>query len=338
MTTPTSKEIRDYAKELWFNDRARREGVNSLEITPTLEELRESGFLMLSKNELMRNTDEYGLWLEKEVNETWQPKIHEGLLFDWEHEIKKSNVLVSGTNHSGTNHTGKSRLAMALTSTMLNLGWKILVFDNSGVWKKLSNIPYFTEITKVGYGSKIPLPQHKSLIYDITELLPNQQIKLVDYVMLNLWKTRYNENYTWCMAIFEEFELYGKNTRSLPSQNLARVFHAGRNKQIRSLAVTTDMALIDSSFIRLCQQRYHARLGIESNCKRRFRQYYGKEWMETATSLELGNFIYLHQSTLRQIRVPCFHSNRKPKDIHEKVELPKPKRKGFWATLGDLVL
>jgi len=334
MTTPTKTEIREKALELWYSDRARREGTDSLNITPTLEELREEGFLTVAQHELMRNTDSYRTFLEKETNETRLPKIHEGLLFDWEHLVKKSNILVSGTNA-----TGKSRLAMALASTMINLGWKLIVFDNSGVWKTVSDVPNYVKITDVSYGYEIPILEHESLIYDITELLPSQQIDVVDFIMLNLWKTRYNENYTWCMAIFEEFELFGRNLRSLPSQNLARVFHAGRNKEIRSLCITTDLSLIDPSFIRLCQQRYHARLGIESNCKRRFRQYYGKDWLETATSLELGEFIYLHESKLRHIRVPCFHSNRKPKDIHEKPQSQhKPKRKGFWATLGELVL
>lgn len=331
--TPTKQQIRDYAKELWFHDRLKREGEVS-EITPTLEELREEGFLTVAQHELMRNTDDYRVWLEKEQNETRQPKIHEGLLFDWQDLAKKSNILVSGTNN-----TGKTRLACALASIMLNLGWKVITFDNSGVWKTISNIPYYVKIVKVGYGFPIPIFKHKSVIYDITELLPSQQISVIDFVMLDLWKNRYSDNYQWCMAIFEEFELYGRNTRSVTAQNLARVFHAGRNKQIRSLAVTTDMALIDSSFIRLCQQRYHGRLGIESNCKRRFKQYYGKEWTETATSLELGEFIYLHESKLRHICVPCFHSNRQPKDINLKVEQPQqPKRKGFWATLGDKLL
>jgi len=333
--TPTKKEIREYAKELWFNDRLRREGTTALNITPTLEELREEGFLTVAQHELMRNTDDYGLWLEKETNETQQPKIHDGLLFDWEDLAKKSNILVSGTNN-----TGKTRLACRLASTMQNLGWKVIAFDNSGVWKTISDIPYYVKITEVGYGFPIPIFEHKSVIYDITELLPSQQIDLVDFVMLDLWNNRFNENIQWCMPIFEEFELYGRNTRSQTAQNLALIFHAGRNKQIRSLAITTDMALIDPSFIRLCQQRYHGRLGIESNCKRRFKQYYGKEWTKTAVSLELGDFIYLHKNKLRQIRVPCFNSSRKSKDIHETEQLqPKPKAKGFWARLlGDKTL
>jgi len=46
--TPTKQQIREYAKELWFQDRLRREGTTALEITPTIEELREEGFLTVA--------------------------------------------------------------------------------------------------------------------------------------------------------------------------------------------------------------------------------------------------------------------------------------------------
>ncbi|UCB60115.1 MAG: hypothetical protein JSW72_08400, partial [Candidatus Bathyarchaeota archaeon] len=106
-------------------------------------------------------------------------------------------------------------------------------------------------------------------------------------------------------------------TRGHVSQNLFRIMHSGRNKQVRVLAITTDLALIDPSFIRLCGQRYHARLGIEENSKRKYRSYYGKQWLETTENLETGQFVYLNVNELSLISVPLFESKCKPKDYIE---------------------
>lgn len=54
--------------------------------------------------------------------------------------------------------------------------------------------------------------------------------------------------------------------------------------------ITVDLALIDPSFIRLCQRRYHGCLGIKQGSKRRFKSHYDKEWMEKTTQLEVGQF------------------------------------------------
>ena len=118
--------------------------------------------------------------------------------------------------------------------------------------------------------------------------------------------------------MLEEFELYARNIRGTLSQNLFRICHAGRNKQIRTLGITTDLALIDASFIRLCGQRYHARLGIEENSKRKYKSYYGKKWLEITEKLRTGSFVYLHTNELTKIRIPMFHrTTLKPQNIEE---------------------
>lgn len=121
------------------------------------------------------------------------------------------------------------------------------------------------------------------------------------------------------LIIFEEFELIGRNARF--ADNLHRMLHVGRNLKIRVLGITTDLALIDPSFIRLCQQRYHARLGIEESSKRKFKAYYGSDWCRVATEgLEVGDFIHLCKRKLQVVSVPLFEPKTLPQELNtEKV-------------------
>jgi len=233
------------------------------------------------------------------------------ILFDIE-EAQKSNVLISGTNH-----TGKSRLACALCSILQTINWKIICFDNTGIWRKISDLLTWYQVTEKNIDLESKSVNYpffkKSMLYDTSLLIPDHQKLFVDKVLRDLWDSRVNNpSHQWTLVALEEFELYGRSTRGSASQNLFRIMHAGRNQRIRVLAITTDLALIDASFIRLCQQRYHARLAIEDNSKRKFRGYYGGDWCRIAQELDLGYFIYLLRDKLKIAHVPLFESKRLP--------------------------
>jgi hypothetical protein len=74
------------------------------------------------------------------------------------------------------------------------------------------------------------------------------------------------------------------------------------------ILVTTDLALLDASIIRLCQIRFHGLLGIEENAKRKFRAYYGKDLTEQTTQLEVGQFLRLHKKQREFIKVREFQA------------------------------
>jgi len=245
--------------------------------------------------------------------------------FDIE-EAQKSNVLISGTNH-----TGKSRLACNITSILQNFNWQIICFDNTGVWRKISDLAIWHQVSET---LNYPFP-NSSTIYDTSLLIPDDQKILVDEVLKDLWDSRVNNpSNQWTLVVLEEFELFGRNIRSPIGQNLFRIMHAGRNQRIRVLGITTDLALIDPSFIRLCQQRYHARLAIEDNSKRKFRGYYGGDWCRIAQELDLGNFIYLLRDKLKVVHIPLFEPRRLPAPYPPPtIELPKPK--GLWQKIKE---
>lgn len=217
----------------------------------------------------------------------------------------ESNILVSGTNK-----TGKSRLACGICSLLQYFNWKLIVFDNSGVWPEISDIPLVYTVEK----DTLRIIQDGSIVYDISYLTPKNQRKLVDQFLEYLWnQTRKTpkRHRKQTLLVLEEFELYGARARY--ADHLHRIMHAGRNVAIRTLAVTTDLALVDPSFTRLCQQRYHGRLGIEVNSKRRFKGYYGSDWCRIATQLDLGYFIYLNRDKLKIIHVPLFDRKTHPR-------------------------
>ena len=253
--------------------------------------------------------------------------------FDIE-EAQKSNILISGTNH-----TGKSRLACNITSILQNFNWRIICFDNTGIWRRISDLPTWYQVTEQSIDLETRTVNYpffqQSIIYDTSLLIPDHQKLFVDKVLRDLWDSRVNNpSNQWTLVALEEFELFGRNTRGSASQNLFRIMHAGRNQRIRALAITTDLALIDPSFIRLCQQRYHARLAIEDNSKRKFRGYYGGDWCRVAQELDLGFFIYLFRNKLKIMHVPLFEPKRLPAPYTPKI-IEQPKPKGLWERIKE---
>ena len=137
--------------------------------------------------------------------------------------------------------------------------------------------------------------------------------------------------------MLEESELIAKNIRGRAAQNLFRMCHAGRNKKVRVLMITTDLALIDSSFIRLCLQRYHGRLGIEQNSKTKFKSYYGSQWLEQTMKLRLGEFLYLNDTELKVVQSENWQPKTKPTDYNDSEDYGyitiQPQKPSLWKRI-----
>lgn len=166
-------------------------------------------------------------------------------------------------------------------------------------------------------------------------MIPDHQKLFVDKVLRDLWDSRVNNpSNQWALVVFEEAQLFMRNIRGSVSQNLLRIASAGRDLKVRILAITVDLALIDPSIIRLCSQRYHGRLGIEDNGKRKFRGYYGGDWCRIAQELDLGFFIYLFKNKLKVVHVPLFEPKRLP-EPYTPPTIELPKSKGLWQRIKE---
>ena len=144
-----------------------------------------------------------------------------------------------------------------------------------------------------GYISVPSTPSNKSYVFDLSRLTLSETKQVVDRICLEIWNTRIDSPYQQpCFLIFEESETFLKSIRGKVAENIHRLLHVGRNIAVRSILITTDLALLDASVIRRCSQRFHGKLNIEENSKRKFRAYYGKDFCRIANEgLQVGDFI-----------------------------------------------
>jgi len=251
-------------------------------------------------------------------------------------ELKKSNVLVTGTNQQG-----KSRLAMAISDKLISEEWQILIFDNVGHWKNTSSIPYYIQISENNL--KYVIPKDQSIIYDISRLLPQNQKDFVEVVLADLWQRKLDGKMPKStLIVTEESQLYCRHLRSLSAQNFMRIFSVGANYGIRCLAITPTLTGLDPEFIRLTSQRYHFREGLEVGAKRRFKSYYGGDWLKVALELDVGYCIYYLNGKLKVYGIPLFTSSvqsqpYKIKPIIRSEPQIKAKSKSILQVVTDLV-
>ena len=250
------------------------------------------------------------------------------------HEIKTSNCLITGLNQ-----TGKSNLAYILTDFLSNQqglsdNWQVIVFDVVGIWKRKSSIPYYFKLEKL---IKVKIPE-ESIIFDISSLLISEQRQFIEKTLSDLWKDRVNQNNPKkTLLVFEESQLILRNIRSFASQNILRFFSVGANLNIRCFCICPSLTGIDTEIIRLCEQRYHFRLGNESNIKRKFKQYYGLDWVRVALNLNVGFFLYYLKGKLSVKHVNLFEQSLEPQLLHfVKYEPVKKKPKIVIKYLRDI--
>lgn len=296
MTTPRKAEIVEKATELFHNDQWQK-GIRNA-VNPTLEELRESGWLSLAQSQLMRNLEnEHSEYLHN--LDTMQNMIrdkHETPI-DLK-ECKRSNILISGTNQQG-----KSLCAMSISDLLMRNDWQVIAFDSVGIWRHKSTIPNYVSVTDKDQNVFFA----KSSIYDLSMLKLKNQKHFVERFLEELWLLRViSKTDKWLLVIFEEFQMMAKNLRGELSQNILRIMSVGANHNVRCLGITPDLSLIDCAFIRLSQQRYHFKLGNEPNAKRRFRAYYGFDNTRIAQDLDVGFCLYVLRDKIGIYKIPLF--------------------------------
>ena len=135
--TPTKEQIEARARELWRSEQVSNGCIEALEINPELDELKESGYYWLAQNELMRNTDNYRLFLEQETNETQQKYIQLKTLIE---EIIKYGDLLAIANKG----YGKTHALMNLARTFMQTpNTKVIIFETFPKWiHEFDAIPY----------------------------------------------------------------------------------------------------------------------------------------------------------------------------------------------------
>ena len=260
--------------------------------------------------------------------------------FDYE-EAQASNMLISGTNRRG-----KTRLACNIVSILETFDWKNVVVDPTGKWREVSDVPtFYTVREERNYDPEskqwfYPFPK-SSMIFDVQLLVPKMQVSFVNQLSRDLWNYQVRTRATeWVLLSLEEAQLYCRYLKGDVAQSLLRIASAGRNQLIRLLAISPDLSLIATDFIRLTSQRWHAKLSLEENSKRKFNRTYGKDWTEVALHLDLGCFFHVNTSKeiMKVYCVPCFDARRTPQPYQiPMVTTPQTQPKSLWIRIKEWI-
>ncbi|WGM89557.1 MAG: hypothetical protein NUK63_00065 [Candidatus Bathyarchaeum tardum] len=259
---------------------------------------------------------------------------------------KNTNILLSGANNSG-----KTSLACSIASRLHKIGFTCIVLDVSGTWKNVSDLPHYSKITITNGKIRIPrFEQNISRIYDLSALKLSETKRVVERLSEQIWNERIDQKKPTPTFLFlEESECFLKSIRGNDAQSIYRLIHVGRNINTRCVLVTTDLALIDSSIIRLCGIRFHGFLNVEENSKRKFRSYYGRDFTRVAMEgLETGDFIRFQQynrtKPLDVVSVPLFMPKTKPRQYLPAPSQPKikeikiPRQRSFFSKFLELFM
>lgn len=157
---------------------------------------------------------------------------------------------------------------------------------------------------------------------------------------MHIWLERVNRRFNNNLWFFyEEAEGTLKNIRREASESMFRLVHIGRNRNIRTVLITVDLALIDPSVIRQCGTRFYGFINPEENSKRKFRSYHGLDLLRVVENIESGAFLRLHKRKLDIVSVPLFKRRNSPQQWlkFEQKEEPKPQPKpSIFARLKSI--
>ena len=113
MVTPPKQQILELAKEKWRLDQIRFGNPKLAEIEPEYDELLESGYIAMARNELMYSERrKYAEWLESEDSEL--ETVYE-IPFDVDEALKTGFAIL------GNKGTGKTNLAKWLVKKLIDL-------------------------------------------------------------------------------------------------------------------------------------------------------------------------------------------------------------------------
>jgi hypothetical protein len=164
--------------------------------------------------------------------------------------------------------------------------------------------------------------------------------KVIEEIANQVWLERVHLASPRDLRLFcEEAEGTLRNIRGEASGSMFRLVHIGRNRNIRTVLMTVDLAFIDPSVVRQCGIRFCGFTNPEENSKRKFRSYHGTDWLRVVEHIETGTFVRLHKRKLDIVTVPCFERKHAPQltfpEPTEPKPIPKPKI-SLWQSLKSL--
>ena len=304
--TPTKKQIIERARELWFQDRLRREGAQALEINPEEHELREEGFIMLAQHELMRDNDSYKQYLAEELGknvEDVREKPKDAISFPIDTIMKEGSIIVGGRG------TGKSNLAKLIVQQALTSKIGVKVIDSSLAWKSFP-LPKI----KVRKGKVLCKP---NAIYDLSRLSVVEMREFVtamitEDTMRAIELTDLGVSAPLLYVLEEVQNLVFPNTlRMLKYQELSRFCTQGRNFNLSYIGITQRLSSVDVNLVEISGCKFWFKLEGENNL-RKARAWLPKYNVWRLRELEVGCCYQQIGSDIQFIRVPLYSRLKLP--------------------------
>ena len=224
---------------------------------------------------------------------------------------KKSNIAIYGLSGCG-----KTRLANDIASQLSKQNYFIAYFDVVGNIRDISDLRHYQKIDREK--PNIVLPTEEGIIYDISDLLLNDQQAFVNNFLEIFWLCR-KVNIEWkkqAIIILEESELYCQYLNSKTTPQILKFCMAGRNEPIRTrvMAISPRIANVSTSISEMCEQVYlGTTLGDRNAVK--IRHLFGKEYVDVAKNLDVGQFLWKHSTEIDIVKVPLFQPKSKPQEI-----------------------
>jgi len=293
---PKKEQILELAKERWRYDQIRFGNPKLAEIEPEYEELLESGYIAMARNELMYSEKrKYAKWLESEDSEL--ETVYE-IPFNVEEALKTGFCIL------GNKGSGKTNLAKHLVRKLIENGIIVYVLDSSKAWIKKPT-PIADYFTVLPYGTQRFQWEPKPYVFDLSLLPIPLKIKFVNLFCKTLLNAHIQGFNQWELVLFEEAHLIFPNgsLRRLKRYAEAVTFATvGRNYKLSFGFITQFPANVDKLLVKLTVQRYFFQTW-EPNDYRYMQRLLGKHAKELK-SLEVGECIYQAKGEIKKVVFP----------------------------------
>ena len=293
---PRKEQILELATEKWRYDQIRFGNPKLAELEPEYEELLESGYIAMARNELMYSEKrKYAKWLESEDSEL---EITEEIPFNVEEALKTGFAIL------GNKGCGKTNLAKWLVKRLIENGIIVYVLDSSKAWIKKPT-PIADYFTVLPYGTQRFQWEPKPIVFDLSLLPIPLKIKFVNLFCKTLLNAHIQGFNRWEFVLFEEAHLIFPNgsLRGLKRYAEAVTFATiGRNYKLGFGFITQFPANVDKLLVKLTVQRYFFQTW-EPNDYRYMQRLLGK-YAKELRSLEVGECIYQAKGEIKKVVFP----------------------------------
>jgi hypothetical protein len=312
LATPTRAEIVQRARQLYAQECCKSGTPELVDISPTVNELRESGTWSQAISELMMEKPKHEF-------ERFEGYIKKAENFGKKQVVTELPFAIKGAMDTGffiagARQSGKTTLAKHLAQKLIQRGICVYVLDVSRAWA--NNTP-ITNIMTIPYSKEdIHIQLWKSRVFDLSNLgyaARHTYVNEFTQAVYDAHKAFGYKKAPFEFIFYEEAQTYVPNgsfrsiTKYAPLVDLITV---GANFNLSFALITQFPALVDKTPVKAAQQRYFG-WSTEKNEVDYIRKFVGKEYVkpenpDSIINLRKGEFLYQLRNKIEKCKVEPF--------------------------------